>query len=243
MSQRTIVKIIVIQVILAGLLCYESYGMYKAKQALLAWEAPAKPVPISFRESVVKVLFKDDASTGCAIAPFAIITNYHTIINSLPKGVIVLEAFTTNGYKRGVGRVVSYDIEKDIAVIMTGADMRLIPAKMATREPEWGAVVTSVGCPMGVNAIPTRGFYGERDGSGRVIITCDGFFGNSGGPLFNEQGEVVAITQGMFEPVQATTTWGTAEIRAGHLLYCVPYDQILEHLVKFMDQHKKATEQ
>lgn len=73
-------------------------------------------------------------------------------------------------------------------------DKRIIP--LATEEPEFASTVYAVGAPNGNSGVATMGIISDfryRGGYRWIISDAAAYFGNSGGPLLNEKGELVGI--------------------------------------------------
>lgn len=103
--------------------------------------------------------------------------------------------------RRVLGWVVAGSVSHDLALVLLERGGRYPVARLARREPRPGEVAVAVGNPR--QETGQRPFhvslgriqsYGPREGlRGDVTHTAWTYWGHSGGPIFNEDGEVVAI--------------------------------------------------
>jgi S1-C subfamily serine protease len=143
------------------------------------------------------------SSTGSGFvidASGIIMTNYHVIEGALRASV----TFPDHSTARVLG-VVHLDAKKDIAlIVIKPPTSSLMVARLATGLPRKGDVLVAIGAPLGldfsasegkVSAIRTEAdlkkFGAEKKGTW-IQSTAPISPGNSGGPLFNMSGEVVA---------------------------------------------------
>ena len=129
------------------------------------------------------------------------VTNNHVV-----DGADKVEVTTDDG-KTYTAKVIGTDARTDIALIKVegGADFPF--AKLAAGKPRIGDWVLAVGNPFGLGGTVTAGIVSA---SGRDIGNgpYDDFLqidapvnkGNSGGPAFNMQGEVVGVNTAIYSP-------------------------------------------
>jgi hypothetical protein len=102
---------------------------------------------------------------------------------------------------RGKGHVTqafAVDFRRDLAVLSLPTQLQEIPALPVARElPQVGENVFALGEPLGLRYTLSRGICSaiRRERGGRLVIQTDASIspGNSGGPLLNENAEVVGI--------------------------------------------------
>lgn len=147
--------------------------------------------------SVAEILTYDAQNKELAIgsgfvyaADGKIITNYHVIEDACSASV------TLSGKSYTVDKVLSYDIDKDIAVLKIDArDLPLLP--LCSKAHKTGATVYAFGSSKGLSATFSNGIitHAERDSEGVKYVqhNADISGGNSGGPLINEYGEIIGI--------------------------------------------------
>jgi len=130
-----------------------------------------------------------------------IVTNHHVVENG-SKFTVVLE----NGDELPA-TLVGADARTDLAVLKVKADQKFTYVKFATDKAQIGDWVVAVGNPFGLGGTVTAGIVSA---SNREISTnrYDDFIqidaavnkGNSGGPAFNLNGEVIGINTAIFSP-------------------------------------------
>ncbi|MCB1380746.1 MAG: Do family serine endopeptidase [Alphaproteobacteria bacterium] len=103
--------------------------------------------------------------------------------------------------------VIGTDPKTDLALIKIKSDKPLEFVKFATKEPRVGDWVMAVGNPFGLGGTVTTGIISARGrdiGSGPYddFLQIDAAInkGNSGGPAFNLEGDVIGINTAIFSP-------------------------------------------
>ena len=125
-----------------------------------------------------------------------LITNYHVIKNGRE-----FKVFLSDGTEYTVSKVVSYDIEKDIAVLQVDTKGNKVAyLEIATELPAVGDAVYAIGSSLGLTGTFSSGIvsYVNRTikdvpGVSFIQTTTPISSGNSGGPLVDEHGYVVGI--------------------------------------------------
>ena len=129
------------------------------------------------------------------------VTNNHVV-----DGADKVEVTTDDG-KTYTARVIGTDARTDVALIKVegGADFPF--AKLAAGKPRIGDWVLAVGNPFGLGGTVTAGIVsasGRDIGNGPyddfIQIDAPVNKGNSGGPTFNTQGEVVGVNTAIYSP-------------------------------------------
>jgi serine protease Do len=129
------------------------------------------------------------------------VTNNHVV-----DGADKVEVTTDNG-KTYTAKVIGTDARTDVALIKVegGADFPF--AKLAAGKPRIGDWVLAVGNPFGLGGTVTAGIVsasGRDIGNGPyddfIQIDAPVNKGNSGGPAFNMQGEVVGVNTAIYSP-------------------------------------------
>jgi S1-C subfamily serine protease len=170
--------------------------------------------------STVRLIRADltDAGTGVMVGPRLIVTNAHCVKGQEKMGVYSRLFFEADGNnwsredyvnnskiveeKRAFawGTVAAFVEGSDLCVLRLETDLGVtVPIELAKEPPKVGEVVHVVGNPDGRNLFTysvarTRGTEAPPWG-GRKRIACDGhvWFGNSGGPVVNDAGELVGV--------------------------------------------------
>jgi len=129
------------------------------------------------------------------------VTNNHVV-----DGADKVEVTTDDG-KTYTAKVIGTDARTDVALIKVegGADFPF--AKLASDKPRIGDWVLAVGNPFGLGGTVTAGIVsasGRDIGNGPyddfIQIDAPVNKGNSGGPTFNMQGEVVGVNTAIYSP-------------------------------------------
>ena len=103
--------------------------------------------------------------------------------------------------------MIGTDPKTDLALIKIKSDKPLATVKFAKTEPRVGDWVMAVGNPFGLGGTVTTGIISARGrdiGAGPYddFLQIDAAInrGNSGGPAFNLEGEVIGINTAIFSP-------------------------------------------
>jgi serine protease Do len=104
-------------------------------------------------------------------------------------------------------KVIGTDAKTDLALIKVDADKNFAWVKFAKDDPRIGDWVVAVGNPFGLGGTVTAGIISARGrdiGSGSyddyIQIDAPINKGNSGGPAFNVDGEVIGVNTAIFSP-------------------------------------------
>lgn len=130
-----------------------------------------------------------------------VVTNNHVVKNATLVKVRLNDGDT---YK---AKIVGRDPKTDLAVLKIKADRTFKHAKLADKDPRVGDWVVAVGNPFGLGGTVTTGIVsasGRNIGSGPYdnFLQIDASInkGNSGGPAFNLNGEVIGVNTAIFSP-------------------------------------------
>lgn len=130
-----------------------------------------------------------------------VVTNHHVIENG-SKFIVVLD----DGSELDAS-LVGADARTDLAVLKVESDNKFTYVDFGNDRPRIGEWVVAVGNPFGLGGTVTAGIvsaHGREIGANRYddFIQIDAAVnkGNSGGPAFNLQGEVVGVNTAIFSP-------------------------------------------
>jgi S1-C subfamily serine protease len=157
-----------------------------------------KVTPSIVRIDVIKGESKGVGSGYVVAEDGTIATNYHVIV-----GATAATAVFKNGDKFDVQGTVFLDPKRDIAILKIDKQS-LTPLPLAEKLPRQGDTVAAYGAPVGLSFSVSEGIVSAvRDGKelsdddplpGKWIQTTAPISpGNSGGPLVNHDGQVVAM--------------------------------------------------
>lgn len=146
--------------------------------------------PETLYESVMVVYTKSAVGSGFVIDENTIITNAHVVENFEDVSIKMYSGSSING------KVVKKDKKRDLALIKV--DEKLTPLKLNYYENlSIGEEVYAIGAPKDIPYTMTKGIVSAKDRKiGRynyIQIDASINSGNSGGPLVNENGEVIGI--------------------------------------------------
>ena len=191
------------------------------------WRATAASV----RLSVVTIDAGDALGSGWVAHADArgsdIVTNYHVIAGDWTSGV------ATVGIRQAdstfAGTVIRVDVSDDLAVVHTAH--RLTALVSAPRRPDVGTTVMTVGSPLGLSGTVSVGVvsgYRSLDGSDYMQFSAPISPGNSGGPVVDGEGRVVAVASAKLvgEGVEGLALGIPAEVVCGALVTCQAPDAV-----------------
>jgi len=147
------------------------------------------------------------------------VTNYHVIEYAHSAKI------TINNQTYPVTQILAYDKEIDLAVLKIDAQ-DLVPAEFGDSSLlRVGDSVSALGSPLGYRMTLTSGIVSamdrelEIDGESMYLLQTDAAinFGNSGGALFNDRGQVVGVTT-----AKIVATDGSSEA----LGFAIPSDRV-----------------
>lgn len=152
---------------------------------------------------VLKVVGKDGSeSLGTGFVAFKdgfAVTAYHVIDNA--KSVT---AKFSDGQEFDVTGLVDSDLKRDIALIKV-KEFGRTPLTLATNTPDVGSQAFVIGAPKGLDFTISDGIISQVRQSNGVNLyqfTCPASPGNSGGPVFNANGEVIGVVSFQFSEGQ-----------------------------------------
>lgn len=182
--------------------------------------ATAKEIGLGARESIVVLDVEEKFGAGTATAWFVteheLLTNSHNVDGE----VEILYGVTVDGERfeaELVERVESRD--PDVALLQTDFTGPSLPVgdsyALSPEDP-----LVQVGHPGGGDFgywVNTLGGFVERESSTTLLATIPGLAGNSGSPILNLQGDVVAMTYGGKPQQDPTIAPTDDEVRIGTL--------------------------
>lgn len=124
---------------------------------------------------------------------------------------------TTDDNKTHSAKLVGADAKSDLALLKVDSDQQFPFVRLADRTPRVGEWVLAVGNPYGLGGTITRGIVSARPrdlkmGSYNDFLQIDASInqGNSGGPTFDLEGNVVGVNSAILAPGRASTGIGFA---------------------------------
>ncbi len=178
-------------------------------------------------------------ATGWAISPRRVVTNHHVVEGADTVEIVLGES------QRVPARVAATDANHDLALLRFSDDRtRLKPIPVQTAPAPSGSQVLTIGYPhidvMGSEPKVTTGLInatsGVRDDERLYQISTPIQQGNSGGPLFNKQGQVVGVVVGKLNAAAVARA-------SGDLPQNVNYAVKSQFLARWLDGGNVAPEQ
>ncbi len=161
-------------------------------------------------DAVVFISTEMGGGSGFIISPNGlIVTNYHVIETAERVGVE-----TSRGEKYSVDEVIDYSKEQDLAILKIDAEnLPTLPIAQPDKIIEPGSNATVIGHPIGIKNSISEGVFSVIRAFNS--IRYDQFdapisSGNSGGPVLNEQGEVIGVTSFTFVLGGDNTNFGVS---------------------------------
>ena len=187
-------------------------------------------LPFEFREGHPHVTMAQ--GSGFFISPDGyIVTNDHVVENATEVHVVMEDG------KVLPAKVVGTDKKTDLALLKVSTGSNYPYVQFAPKTPRVGDWVLAVGNPFGLGGTVTAGIVSAR---GRDIGAgpYDDFLqidapvnrGNSGGPAFNMQGQVVGVNTAIYSPSGGSVGIG----------FAIPSD-VVENVVTALKEHGKVT--
>jgi hypothetical protein len=167
--------------------------------------------------------------SGVLISKNYIVTNYHVVQLGLMTKTVWVDFANADGTSKAVVAVIDVvDAARDIAFIKLPEGVSANRwAKLAAKPLPPHSPIVAIAC--GNNHLPLAksGYFGYRMSDGRFELSISGFWGDSGGPVFNPAtGELVCLYNEMDRPHVDMTT-GTA-VFATSIFASIPASWIAE---------------
>lgn len=174
----------------------------------------------NWEDAVVTIEFKDGHGSGFAISENYILTNYHVVGS---KKEVTLKFAEKNGFKQeATGTVIRKNAKRDVALIEIKGKLPKY-LSISKIKPKSRDEVYTLGTPLDTKYAGTLNpgsiTHPERELEGLTYIQSNAHIypGNSGGPMVNSDGQVIAISV-------------MGDSRAEGINFFIPIDSALEYL-------------
>lgn len=118
------------------------------------------------------------------------ISNFHVFENA--SSAIAINEL---GDEFMISEIIEYDKEQDFIIFRLGNQTDIPFLQISNQTPSIGEPCFAIGNPKGLTQTLSTGIIsGYRNGNGMLQTTTSITHGSSGGPLFNENGQVIGIT-------------------------------------------------
>jgi serine protease Do len=153
---------------------------------------------------------------------------YVVTTNHLVEGGQKIE-ITTDGDKKYPARLIGRDAKTDLALLKVDGEGDFPSVPLASKAPRIGEWVIAVGNPFGLGGTVTVGVVSARArdikmGTFNDFLQIDAPVnqGNSGGPTFNLQGDVIGVNSAIFSPTGGSVGIG----------FAIPADTVTDVIAK-----------
>lgn len=203
-------------VFLCALLPFSLFGSQKSRTSDLL-------------RSVVAIHVPDGKGSGVIVSPFLILTANHVVSAHVMEPVLI----TFKGGETVVGTVIVSDSYKDVALVKTEIPSGYVKLPIKKALPDLDELLTVIGHPRGLQWSVTRGYLANsnlvnveldaqcKQNCHEMLIDGRSGYGNSGGPIINEAGQIVGIMNAFSEDPPFTYGVPSSEICKISILDCV----------------------
>lgn len=163
-------------------------------------------------DSIVRLRIEDRIGTGFIIDESGLVlTNYHVVEgDGYVFGSLEHDLKTYTLYKVLLG-----DEENDLALLRMNSYNTFQPLSFANEDVSLGEEVMTIGNPHGIGLSVSKGFISRIGSDGDLQINMQLNQGNSGGPILDQDGNVVGIVSYLIEEIQGMSfAIGMNRIRA-----------------------------
>jgi putative serine protease PepD len=162
------------------------------------WSAMAREV----QRSVVTVATKHGLGSGWVAQAGAggsdVVTNFHVVAESWNAGEVAVQV--RQGDRTMQGTITRVEQGDDLAIVHIADRYPALP--IAAYRPQLGDAVLAVGSPLGLNGSVSLGVvsgFRSLEGADYIQFSAPISPGNSGGPVLDRHGRVVAVTAAKFQ--------------------------------------------
>ena len=124
-----------------------------------------------------------------------VLTNYHVVANKVPK-LLCMGVMTHDGKAYLVDEILAADKKSDIAILQL-KDAKGLDFAPVYRDEPVGNSATIISHPTGKFFTLTQGlvsrYHKSSNGAAMMNVTADYAKGSSGGPVFNDRGDVIGL--------------------------------------------------
>lgn len=162
------------------------------------WSAMAKEV----QRSVVTVATRHGLGSGwvaqAGVGGSDVVTNFHVVAEAWTAGEVAVQV--RQGDRTIEGIITRVEQGDDLAIVHIGLRYPALP--IAAFRPQLGDAVLAVGSPLGLDGSVSLGVvsgFRSLEGADYIQFSAPISPGNSGGPVLDRHGRVVAVTAAKFQ--------------------------------------------
>jgi serine protease Do len=145
------------------------------------------------------------------------ISNFHVFENA--SSAIAINEL---GDEFMISEIIEYDKEKDFIIFRLGNQNDIPFLQISNQTPSIGEPCFAIGNPKGLTQTLSTGIIsGYRNGNEKLQTTTSITYGSSGGPLFNEKGQVIGVT---------TSGYGEANLNFAININTIPIEKYINRI-------------
>ena len=146
--------------------------------------------------SVMTIKHQDQVGTGFLISDTGlVITNYHVVKDA----EVVYGQFDEEEISYPLYPIKLGNEDLDLCVLQLDSNNHFVGLEWATELTNLGDEVVTIGNPRGIGLSISKGVVSRLDDDGNLQLNMQLNPGNSGGPVFNQQGKLIGIISFMIQ--------------------------------------------
>jgi serine protease Do len=150
--------------------------------------------------SVLRLHVEDRVGTGFVISPKGLVlTNQHIVLDQ----ETITGSFDDSSEKYSLKVLYQGSDEMDLCLLKIVSSQQFEKIPFAKHPPALGEEVSTIGNPRGIGLSVSKGHISRLGDDGDLQLNIQLNPGNSGGPLLNQQGELLGIISFLIEEIQA----------------------------------------
>lgn len=152
------------------------------------------------KQSVLRLRVEDRVGTGFIISPKGLVlTNQHIIEEQDD----ITATFEHSSEPYSLKVIYPGSDEIDLCLLRIESSNRFPYIPMAHKVPSLGDEVMTIGNPRGIGLSVSKGVISRMGEDGDLQLNLQLNPGNSGGPVLNQQGELIGVISFLIEEIQA----------------------------------------
>ena len=180
----------------------ELQGRVKSLEAQVETQTNWSAIARQVQSSIFTVVTKSGLGSGWVARAGAggsdVVTNFHVVAEAWNAGDVTVQV--RQGDRTIGGTIITADRGDDLAIVHIADRFPALP--VAATRPQLGDSVLAVGSPLGLGGSVSLGVvsgFRSLEGADYIQFSAPISPGNSGGPVLDRHGRVVAVTAAKFE--------------------------------------------
>lgn len=155
---------------------------------------------LSVRFAVVTIYAGEEFGAGSIVSAEGLVLTNHHVVQRIGLGPVNIRTLTGDRHQ---GRVIATDTANDLALIQLETQVSLPTVRLgSSTDIRLGQAVCAIGSPLGRPGILSRGKLLDTEANGDLRSALLLYPGNSGGPLLNQQGEMIGVNKAIWQSNQ-----------------------------------------